>query len=226
MAAAPVELDHVFVMVRPGAPEAAALTGAGLCESFRRDHPGQGTTNLCFCFDNAYLELLWLCDPAAARTPPAARLRLPERADRQAGASPFGIALRTAQGAAMPFPTWDYAAPFLPAGVTIPIALASDDPAQPLLFRSPGSRRPDAWTDGRAGARQRSAGLAEIVHLQLDLPDGVRPCAPLVRLQEIGLLTLGSAVAHRLGLTLSRRAGPPRRLALPSFTWADGAPAG
>ena len=223
MVGAPVELDHLFVMVRPGAPEAAGLAGAGLRESFRRDHTGQGSTNLCYCFDNAYLELLWLRgDPAEARSPPAARLRLAERADwRTTGASPFGIALRTAPGAALPFATWDYAAPFLPEGVTIPVALASDDPRQPLLFRSPGSQRPDHWTDGRAGARQAAAGLAEIVHLRLDLPDGIWPSAPLTRLQEVGPLSLGSAPTHRMVLTLSRPAAAPRRLTLPAFTWLE-----
>jgi hypothetical protein len=64
---APVELDHIFLMVRPGALEASGLARAGLCESFRRDHPGQGSSNLCYCFDNAHLELLW----------PARRLVLP-----------------------------------------------------------------------------------------------------------------------------------------------------
>ncbi|MGH6921971.1 MAG: VOC family protein [Geminicoccaceae bacterium] len=222
MAGAPVELDHLFVMVRPGAPEAAALAGAGLYESFRRDHPGQGTTNLCYCFDNAYLELLWLDNPVEAPAPPAARLRLAERADWQTtGASPFGIALRTAPDEVLPFATWHYAAPFLPAGASIPMAVASDDPRQPLLFRSPGSQRPDHWTNGRAGARQTSAGLAEIAHLRLDLPDRVCPAEPLTHLQEIGLLSLGSAPAHRMVLTLSRPARAPRHLTLPAFTWSD-----
>ncbi len=56
--------------------------------------------------------------------------------------------------------------------MTIPVALASEDPRQPFVFRSPGSARPDAWTDGRAGTRQRDAGLAEIagVHLRLPVP--------------------------------------------------------
>lgn len=221
MAGAPVELDHVFVMVRPGAPEAAALARAGLCESFRRDHPGQGTTNLCYCFDNAYLELLWLNNPAEALAPPAACLQLAARADWQrTGASPFGIALRAAPDAALPFESWDYAAPFLPAGVTIPVAAASDDPRQPLLFRSPGSQRPDRWTDGRAGARQIAVGLAEITQLQLDLPEGLRACEPLKRLQEAGVLALGSAPAHRMVLNLSRHAMAPRHLTLPAFTWS------
>lgn len=64
---ASLALDHLFVFVEPGAPERAALERAGLRESFRRRHPGQRTANVCFCFDNAYLELLWEGGPAGDR---------------------------------------------------------------------------------------------------------------------------------------------------------------
>ena len=164
-----LELDHVFVFVTPGAPEAAAL---GLCESYRRRHPGQGTANVCYCFDNAYLELLWVTDRAELTAPAVARTRLAERADwRRTGASPFGIALRGPDpDTPLPFESWDYAAPFLPAGMAIPVAVASDDPRQPFLFRSPGTARPDTWPDdaggSRAGARQRPIGLAEIAAVE------------------------------------------------------------
>jgi hypothetical protein len=218
----PVELDHLFVFVQPQPSEPTHLTAAGLQESFRRDHPGQGTTNVCCCFDNAYLELLWLHDPDRARDPAVARMRLAERAAWQtSGASPFGIAVRIDPDRALPFETWDYAAPFLPAGVTIPVAVASDDPRQPLLFRSPGSQRPETWTDGRGDRRQGHAGLAEIVHFRIDLAEGVCPTQALIGLQEIGIVSLGSAPEHRVVLTLSRPGGAPRRLTLPAFSWEE-----
>jgi len=219
---APIEIDHLFVFVQPQAPELARLADAGLQERFRRDHPGQGTANVCCCFDNAYLELLWLHNADQAHDPAVARMQLVERAAwRTSGASPFGIALRTGPSEPLPFETWDYAAPFLPSGMSIPVALASDDPRQPLLFRSPGSQRPDHWTDGRGDARQAPAGLAEIVHLRVDLPDGVCPGEPLAGLQEIGLLSLGTAPTHGMVVTLSRPTAAPRRLALPGFTFSD-----
>lgn len=48
-----LELDHIFVFIRPDGPEAARLEAIGLVESYRRDHPGQGTSNVCYCFENA-----------------------------------------------------------------------------------------------------------------------------------------------------------------------------
>lgn len=53
-----LELDHIFVCVKPNAPEAIALNNFGLHEGRRRTHQGQGTVNVCFFFQNAYLELL------------------------------------------------------------------------------------------------------------------------------------------------------------------------
>lgn len=224
MSHARVSLCHVFVLVEPGAPEAAGLERAGLRESFRRAHPGQGTTNVCYCFDNAYLELLWAVDGAELASPAVAPIRLAERAAwRSTGASPFGIALRTEPPEApLPFATWDYRAPFLPPGLAIPVAHCSTDPRQPMLFRSLGSTRPEQWTDGRAGERQRGAGLAELAALHLTLPPGLEPAAELRQLEQAGLLSLGTgADGPRMVLTLSRvEGGPPKRLSLPDFGWS------
>ena len=222
-----LSLCHVFVFVKPGAPEAAGLHAAGMVESYRRRHPGQGTANVCFCFDNAFLELLWVTSEAEVTSPPIARTRLAERARwRETGACPFGIAIRTAASdgpdAPLPFATWPFAPPYLPPGTTIPVALASEDPRQPFVFRSPGSARPDAWTDGRAGTRQRDAGLAEIAGVHLRLPVPLPAGDALEALQHAGLVTVEPALADTssLILTLSQGEGRAlRRLSLPEVLW-------
>ena len=111
-----LELDHIFVHVQPAGPEAERLEALGLVESYRRTHPGQGTSNICYCFDNAFLELLWLIDEAEALSPAIARTQLAERSHwRASGASPFGLALRRqSDETVLPFPTWGYRPP-LPA---------------------------------------------------------------------------------------------------------------
>jgi hypothetical protein len=214
------ELCHVVWFVAPGAPERAGLQALGLAPSFKRAHPGQGTRNVCFCFDNAYLELVWIEDAVAARSM-AGRLRLVERADPSApDVLPFGFGIRTDR--ALPFAAFAYRPPFLPAGTAIAVAVESEDGRQPLIFRSPGSLRPDAWTDGHAGARQAAAGLEAIIALRLDLPAPTPTGRALGALVDAGLLTLGRAAgAPRLRLSIARADGGVGDLLLPDAAWAD-----
>lgn len=216
-------VDHFFVLVEPpGERESGLLTASGLVESYRRRHPGQGTANVCYCFDDTYLELLWPTDRGELASPAVAPTRLAERAGwRRSGASPFGIALSSLGGdAPLPFEVWGYEAPFLLPGLSLEVACASRDPRQPFLFRSPGSARPDAWTDGRAGGRQRAAGLMEMVRLRLDFPGDVAPAPAFLRLAELGLLDLGRAEEPRLTATFSCLDGSFRTLALPDCAWS------
>jgi Glyoxalase-like domain len=60
------ELDHVSICVAAGAPEADELIRFGLIEGAANRHPGQGTANRRFFFAGAFLELLWVDDPAEA----------------------------------------------------------------------------------------------------------------------------------------------------------------
>jgi hypothetical protein len=141
-----LELDHVFVLTRPGAPEAAPLADAGLAEGAPNTHPGQGTACRRFFFDGAYLELLWISDRAEALGEPAAALRLLSRSE---GGCPFGVCVRASEGATLPFATRPYVPAYLPPGTALPVATASDDPRVPLVFASPFS----APSGGRALAR-------------------------------------------------------------------------
>lgn len=209
-------LCHLFVMVSPEAPERAALEEAGLRESFRREHPGQGTRNVCYCFENAYLELLWVTDPAALQSPVIAPTGLFQRAAwRTSGASPFGVGLRRGQGG-LPVPAWPFMPPYLPPGMAIPVARASDDLRQPFVFLSPGASRPDQWTDGRAGDCQRAAGLTEIAAVALTVP--AVPDPGLVTLLASAGVGLHHGRGQEMRITLRGLAGE-RTLILPAFYW-------
>src|SRR5436305_8641465 len=103
-----IELDHVFVMCARGAPEGDALVRAGLREGTANAHPGQGTANRRFFFENAYLELVWVADIAEAQGEVARPARLWERwSGRGDGrACPFALVFRPdATGGALPFAT-------------------------------------------------------------------------------------------------------------------------
>lgn len=184
-----VELDHVFVLTARD-----AQLPSGLRESYRRDHLGQGSGNVCACFDNAFLEMLWLRpeDPPIGQ---AQALRLKDRST-EAGASPYGIAVRTTKGEALPFATWSYRPAYLPPGVSIEVARSSQDIAQPLLFAFPEGRRPD---DGDRPCQDR---LAEIVALRISVPE---PGPELRTLAAMGVIELSAARAHALTLLVSQR---------------------
>jgi hypothetical protein len=111
----------------------------GFVEGSSNTHPGQGTANRRFFFENFMLELLWVSDPAEVQSEQTRRTRLWERCEqREAGANPFGIVFRSAhsQTSPAPFPTWSYAPPYLPAGISMQIA-AGTRLSEPELFYLP-----------------------------------------------------------------------------------------
>ena len=75
----PIALDHAFIMCSIGAPEGDALIQRGLVEGSRNVHPGQGTANRRFFFENFMLELVWVDKPDEAQSEQTRRTRLWER---------------------------------------------------------------------------------------------------------------------------------------------------
>lgn len=220
---APV-VDHVFVL---GEPEAGTLLGAleraGFAESCRRHHRGVGTANIFLCFDNAFLELLWIADREVMRSNPLGQLLL-KRAGVP-GAMPFGIGLRTPSLAA-PFPveSFEVTPPDGSALGQVRIARSAEDPSQPFIFRAQRSIPPRDWSDGLAGERQAPGGYADITGWEVALPEGVAPGPDLRRLAGLGLVTLAprGGAASRVVMTVSRAdGGPRRRVSLPDGRFWD-----
>lgn len=170
----PLELDHLFVCVQPEAPEAEHLFAFGLQEGRRRVHSGQGTSNVCFFFHNAYLELLWMSNSEEIQSATVRPLGLWERCRwRETQACPFGIAFRftSANASDCPFPTWNYQAAYLPAGAAIPIATNSTLMSEPLIFISPVAPKPVAYPIDRRPPLVHQPGLIEITRLRVTLPE-------------------------------------------------------
>lgn len=169
-----MKLDHLFVLVEDGPAAEAAAQAAGLVVTHRRDHIGQGTSNVCFGFRNAYLEFLWVRDEAEVRSEAVRRTRLAERADGGA-ACPFGVCLRTPNP---PFETWRYDAPF-PPGLWVEMAVSSGDTAEPLVFAflAPAEDTP--------GPQQPIGDL--ITHVELAFPLPPNPSASRRCLPSVGV---------------------------------------
>jgi hypothetical protein len=142
-------VDHAFIGCTSGAPEGDALLRLGFTEGSSNTHPGQGTANRRFYFDNFMLELVWVADPGEARNERTRRTRLWERCTAQdSQVSPFGIIFRSTGSppAPAPFATWCYAPNYLPPGLAMQIADGTTL-YEPELFYLPFLRRPSARTE-------------------------------------------------------------------------------
>lgn len=161
------ELDHLFLFVPNETTARSMMDAAGLRVNYSRAHPGQGTRNLCACLDDVFLELLWL--DGSEISAETERITLGARARGEG--SPVGVSWRSTavfqndQNGTVP-----YTAPFLPTGITIPVAALSLDPSLPFVFQTPGGTPPIDRTDGLVGTRQAPE-LATMGSCNLRLPD-------------------------------------------------------
>jgi len=164
-----MEIDHLVIFTRTGAPAAGRLVEMGLREGSSRRHAGQGTANRRFFFANAMLELLWIDDEVEARDPARAALRLWERRPG-GGGCPLGVCFRpSAPGETPPFPTRPYRPPFLPAPLAIDVA-SDAPPDEPLWFFLGFARRPGAGGEHSGEPRDHPAGVRQLTGIRLTLP--------------------------------------------------------
>ncbi|MBU2582921.1 MAG: VOC family protein [Alphaproteobacteria bacterium] len=157
-----IELDHIFLFVQDETTARRMMAEAGLRVNYSRTHTGQGTSNVCACLDDMYLELLWL--DGTPIDDQAERMTLGDRG--RGRGCPIGVSWRGKSGLECEC----YAAPFLPRGATIPVARASLDINLPFVFQSPGGMRPLDRNDGLVGQRQVPA-LATLGHCELRVPN-------------------------------------------------------
>ncbi len=218
-----MELDHLVLFTTADAPEVARLEALDLTPTYCRTHVGQGTANVCFCFENAYLEILWVTNEAETRSAPVARLQLAARAQwRTAATNPFGIAWRPTTGGEQGPTAWPCTPPYLPAGAAIAVATASDDLSQPLLFSFPGSLPPRDWPPARQGNLQAAGGFGRLDVQTFRLPNH-GPASPALH-QVAAALGAGIETdpcgSYAIDVTLTCSDGTSlRRLRLPDCDW-------
>jgi hypothetical protein len=176
------EFDHLFICTDIGAPEADRLVSLGLVEGRSNTHPGQGTANRCFFFNNAMLEFLWVCAPEEAKSELIRPTHLWERwANRQNGACPFGVCLRstTNDGDSVAFPNWAYRPPYLPEPLSIAVGTNSGVLTEPMLFQTPFGKRPDRFSTETAQPLNHPIGWQEITRVELVIAATARPSPAL-----------------------------------------------
>ncbi len=91
-----MELDHFFIgfaSIDAVSHAAAMLQQAGFTEGSGRTHPGQGSQNRRYFFDNVMIELLWIHDQSEASLPHNHTLDLINRC-QSIGLNRFGVCFR------------------------------------------------------------------------------------------------------------------------------------
>jgi len=133
-----LELDHFFILTKPGAEIGDLIASLGVEESFSRDHEGQGTSNRRFPVSNSMLELLWVRDAVEARSGPGKGLLFPERTEDK-GASPFGLIFRRKDNldSSQPFNGWEYQPDYFDPPMAFHVGENSGQLNEPLCIYVP-----------------------------------------------------------------------------------------
>ena len=190
-----IQLDHVFVLTSPGAPEADALLRAGLQEGPSNEHPGQGTANRRFFFANTTLEFLFVADIAQAMNGPGKGLRFVERAIDVSG-SPFGLVTRVIDNVEEPnFPAWKYFPDYFPKPMCFFVGNNSDIFDEPLCVCMPPALP-------KASPPTSTNTLWELTELVLATPVG-KPSMALTAFEQCDLVTVEYGKPHALTLTFN-----------------------
>ena len=195
-------VDHFWIRVSQGAPEAKALTDAGFrFERFDQSssiapvassdprvvqHTGHGTASVVVRFRNMYLELIWIEDPDLLRQiAPELGYTLLESPD----ISPIGIGLRhVGEGAAsLPFESSSHWAPWMRPNVSVATARRDGGaPAEPAIFVVPRYMRWDLRTQDNPEllhSAQHRLDLGEVTKIRVHGP-GLPSASQPVRVLE------------------------------------------
>jgi hypothetical protein len=204
-----IELDHVWIMVSPNAPERHALKRAGFQISPDTNrHDGQGTASITVEFENSYLELMWpdstvTVAPGLERAAEKFRQRM---LWRSSGWCPIGIGLRRTSPSddALPFPTWSWTAEWMPKGSKMEMLTPRDDTTSPALFIEPRALTDTGEQAARASRYHHPIGTRQITAIRLISPTTYEPIAALNYLQTQHVLSIKRGDQWLLELTFDR----------------------
>ncbi len=131
-----MQIDHIFIFSVNAGLEANELVNFGLTEGSSRVHPGQGTTNRKFYFDNFFLEILWVHNQLEIQNERTKPTKLWERSNFESNTySPFGLCLVNDDNSEQIFTNSSiYQPTYFPDGKTIDFIT---EPQLPWIFRLP-----------------------------------------------------------------------------------------
>ncbi|WP_396637038.1 hypothetical protein [Maribacter sp. R77961] len=163
-----MEIDHIFIFSKNGGKEAAKLIEFGLTEGSSRIHPGQGTTNRKFYFENFFLEILWVIDESEIRSELTSKTKLWERSQFDKNDfSPFGLCLVNSKLTEKLFEQSQIYQPnYFPKGMSIDIITNENNPNLPWTFRLP-------YRDEKIAHNEpinHNNGIRKLTHTEFEIP--------------------------------------------------------
>lgn len=131
-----VKVDHIFIFSNKG-QEADDLVKFGLTEGSGRSHPGLGTRNRRFFFENFYLEILWVENESEAKS--HSDIGIWERSNfENNGFSRFGLCLVNDVGTQQLFKDALKLQPdYYPQGKQLELFHNENKPYLPWIFQLP-----------------------------------------------------------------------------------------
>ncbi|MEL7001644.1 MAG: VOC family protein [Bacteroidota bacterium] len=165
-----MKIDHIFIFSNNDAEEAGELVNTGFTEGSRRKHPGQGTANRKFYFDNFFLEILYVTDQAEITNDVIGPIKLWKRSNFEPkGTSRFGLCVVNDDDTDNLFAqALEYQPSYFPEGNAINIITNEENPQLPWTFQLPfkgQNRRSDEPTEHRIGAQhltKATFGIADL----------------------------------------------------------------
>lgn len=134
-----MEIDHIFIFSDQQGHEANELVDFGFVEGSSRVHPGQGTVNRKFYFENFFLEILWVEQEDEIKSTLTAPTQLWERSQfKHNSYAPFGLCLVNTEDTDALFQQAQiYQPDYFPEGMSIDMLTNHDLPYLPWTFRLP-----------------------------------------------------------------------------------------
>ncbi|MEL6255551.1 MAG: VOC family protein [Bacteroidota bacterium] len=134
-----MEIDHIFIFSKNKGKEADELVEKGFTEGSSRIHPGQGTRNRKFYFENFFLEILWVVNEWEIKDERTRATQLWERSQFAKNEySPFGMCLlNTLESDALFTEALSYQPIYFPGGMPIEFLPHTDQEFFPWTFRLP-----------------------------------------------------------------------------------------
>ena len=193
-----MEIDHIFIFSDSKGREADQLVEFGLTEGSNRAHPGQGTTNRKFYFENFFLEILWVINEKEIQSEQTSVTRLWDRSQFLKNEySRFGLCLVNSNATDTLFKQSEiYQPDYFPEGMSIDIITNENYPKLPWTFRLPyrGDQKP------HTEPTEHQNGIKKLTGTEFEIPPDLDEDVFINHFQNFGHINFNKT--NRLHLTL------------------------